>query len=127
VADVVVVDYMDILREDSGDDSRDKTNNKWMAARGLSQRRHLLFLSGTQANASSYSKKVLGRANFSEDHRKLAHVTGMYALNQNDEEKRYGVTRLNWIVLRESEFFESQCCHVAGCLDIANPAIRSCF
>ena len=65
--------------------------------------------------------------NFSEDKRKHAHVTGTVGLNQTKEESKIGIMRLNWIVAREMRFNSHKCCHVAGCLDIANPAIKSTF
>jgi hypothetical protein len=127
VADIVIIDYADILLHEEGDDERDKTNNTWKQLRALSQRRHLLVVTATQANAGSYVVDLMRRNNFSEDKRKLAHVTGMFALNQRSDEKAQGIYRLNWIVLREGEYSEDQVVHVAGCLALARPAIRSCF
>ena len=51
----------------------------------------------------------------------------MIGLNQTPEEKEIGVMRLNWVILREGVFVETKCVYVAGCLAIANPAIRSCW
>ena len=127
IPDIVIVDYADILDMPDGDDERSKHNAVWKALRGLSQKRHCLVITATQADAASYQADVLSRSNFSEDKRKLAHVTGMFALNQTADEKKLGVMRLNWIVLREEEFLENQCIFVAGCLAVANPAIRSVF
>ena len=44
--------------------------------------------------------------NFSEDKRKYAHVTAMYGLNQDpqDREKKIGLMRINEIVVREGDF-----------------------
>lgn len=127
-ADVVVIDYADILAPENGrDDSREATNKTWKKLRGLSQERHCLVVTATQADASSYTAATLSRANFSEDKRKYAHVTGMIGLNATNSEKSEGITRLNWLVLREAEFSEETCVHVAGCLDIGQPAIESTF
>jgi hypothetical protein len=70
---------------------------------------------------------LLTRTNFSEDKRKFAHVTGFFGLNATVEEKKLGITRLNWLVLREEDFIETQCCYTAGCLAIASPFIKSVF
>jgi hypothetical protein len=128
IPDVIVVDYADILAPPHGiKDTRDQINATWKQLRALSQSQHCLLVTATQADANSYNTNTIGRSNFSEDKRKLAHVTGLVGLNATPEEKENGVTRLNWIVLRESAFSENQCVHVAGCLAVGNPAIKSTF
>lgn len=128
--DVAVVDYMDILAPEPGtgkDDARHRINENWKAGRRLSQKHHCLLLSATQSDAASYDAKRMSRKNFSEDKRKIAHVTGMAGINQMDEEKQQGVFRINWVALREAHYIESREVTVAGLLAIANPAIRSAW
>jgi hypothetical protein len=86
-----------------------------------------LVVTATQADAQSYVASTLGKSNFSEDKRKLAHATAIAGINQTDDEKQFQIQRLNWIVLREQEFHTFKCLHVAGCLAIAQPAIKSCW
>ena len=125
---MIVIDYADILAPPHGvADTRDQINSTWKQLRALSQSTHSLVVTATQADANSYNANTIGRSNFSEDKRKLAHVTGLVGLNANSDEKECGILRLNWIVLRESAFTETQCVHVAGCLEIGNPAIRATF
>ena len=54
----------------------------------------------------SYEKDRLGLSNFSEDKRKYSHVTAFYGLNQDKKgrEKRFGIMRINELILREDEF-----------------------
>lgn len=128
VADVVVIDYADILAmPDGGTETRDKINSTWKQLRALSQRRHVCLVTATQADAASYEVASMNMTNFSEDKRKFSHVTGMFGINQTDEEKRAQQYRLNWIVLRESDYDVSKEVHVIGCLDIGQPAIFSVF
>jgi replicative DNA helicase len=130
VPDVIVIDYADILAPPLGSgnaDTRDQINATWKQLRALSQSHHCLVVTATQADANSYNANTIGRSNFSEDKRKFAHVTGMVGLNANSDEKEFGIMRLNWIVLRESAFTETHCVHVAGCLAVGNPAVRSTF
>jgi hypothetical protein len=130
VPDVVVIDYADILAPEAGaakQDFRHQVNITWQALRRLSQRYHILVVTATQSDTVSYGQELLRRSNFSEDKRKLSHVTGMVGLNQTEEEKRKGIYRLNWIVLREGPSSENRVVHVAGCLAIANPAIVSAW
>ena len=128
VPDVIVIDYMDLLAPVNGaDESREQINKTWKRARGLSQELHCLVISATQSNAASYSAELIDKNNFSEDKRKFAHVTGMIGLNATSGESEQGVMRLNWVVLREDEFVVTRCVHVAGCLALGNPAVRSTF
>lgn len=128
VPDVVVIDYADILAPERnlGDDGfRHQTDETWKALRRMSQKYHVLVVTATQANSASYTANLLRRQNFSEDKRKLAHVTGMAGINQNEDEKKVGIFRLNWILLREEFYTESRCVTVAGCLSIASPCMIS--
>lgn len=114
--DVVVIDYADILApERAGLIGRDSVNETWAALRRLSQERRILVISPTQADAASYDRWIQNMGNFSEDKRKLSHVTGMLGLNQTEMEKTMGVSRLNWIVLRESAHNPRRCLYVGQC------------
>lgn len=128
IPDVIVIDYADILKmEYSNMEGRDRINETWKRLRALSQRHHCLLITATQSDAASYDRGTLGMGNFTDDRRKIDSVTGMIGINQTEQEKRRGIMRLNWISLRDDDYHSSKCVHVAGCLSIANPAIRSCF
>lgn len=128
VPDIIVLDYADNLdMPEGGDDPRNQNNAAWKRMRKLSQDWHACVVTATQANAASVDSYVITRRNFSEDKRKLAHVTGMIGLNQTADEKALGVYRLNWVLRREGDYSESKCVHVAGCLALANPALLSTF
>lgn len=126
VPDVICIDYADILAAPAGGyEGRDAINKSWMQMNGLRQELHCLVVTATQADAASYDQHTLSRKNFSEDKRKMAHVTGMVGLNSMPVEKEAGITRLNWLQLRGGRFDERRCVHVAGSLDIGNPAMVS--
>jgi hypothetical protein len=126
--DVIVIDYADILRmEYTGLEGRDRYDETWKQLRRLSQERHCLVVTATQAAARAYKAQTQGQEHFSEDKRKNAHVTGMVGLNQTVKEKEKGVLRLNWIDLREGYFSPRRCCYVATCLELANMAVKSVF
>jgi len=121
IPDVIIIDYADILApEDPSHTTRDQVNETWKALRRLSQERHCLVIAPTQADAASYDLRTQSAKNFSEDKRKLAHVTGMLGLNQTPQEKTHNVMRLNWIVLRENPFNTFQCLWVGQCLAIGH-------
>lgn len=123
VPDIIIIDYPDILAPEPGTGSlatRDQINSTWKAMRRLSQEKHCLVIAPTQADAASYTQEILNAGNFSEDKRKLSHVTGMLGLNQTSEEKSKGVMRLNWIVLRESDFNVDRCLFVGQCFTLGS-------
>lgn len=128
IPDVIVIDYADIMNLDHhGLEGRDRIDYAWKQLRRLSQERHCLVVTATQSDAAAYDVNTLSKKHFSEDKRKIAHVTGMIGINQTNKEKEQGLMRLNWIVLREDYFSESKCCYVATCLPLANIAVRSLF
>lgn len=118
VPDVIIIDYPDILAPEPGTGGmqvRDQVNSTWKALRRLSQEKHCLVIAPTQADANSYGRENLTASNFSEDKRKLAHVTGMLGLNQTSDEKSDNLMRLNWIALRESNFNPKDFLYVGQC------------
>jgi len=128
VADVVVIDYADILAPPAGvRDTLDQIDLTWRQLRRMSQEMHALVLTATQASALAYSSKVkgLGKQHFSGRKTKLAHVNGMIGLISNPEDAKKGITRVNWIVRRRGRFNENSIMPVAGCLDLATPFIRT--
>ncbi len=126
VPDVIIIDYADILApEDTKKDFRHQQNESWQAMRAMSQDRHCLVITATQADAASYDTPLLSMENFSEDKRKYAHVTGMVGLNQTSDEKRAGIMRLNWLVLREGEFNSQITCTILQSLRMGRPLLDS--
>ena len=129
VPDVVVIDYADILATPAGFRPGDRGVHdvNWQQLRGISQEYHCCLVTATQADAAGGSAYLLTRDNFSEDKRKLAHVTGMVGINQTGLEKQAGLYRLNWTVLREEEYHVTRCVYAAGNLRLSCPAIVSCW
>lgn len=129
VPDVIVIDYADLLSADDGGISefRHRQDHIWKNLRALSQKRHVLLLTATQADASSYKKGRLSLSNFSEDKRKLAHVTAQFGLNQDiaGREKQLGIMRINPIVVREGEFSSGEEVHILQDLAIGRSFLES--
>ena len=99
----------------------------WKNLRALSQERHVLLITATQADKDSYKKGRLSLSNFSEDKRKLAHVTAQYGLNQDPQgrEKKLGIMRINEIVVREGEFSSDNEVYVLQDLATGRPFLES--
>lgn len=129
VPDLIAIDYADLLSADDGkvSDFRHRQDHIWKGLRGLSQEKHALVLTATQADADSYKKGRLSISNFSEDKRKLAHVTAQYGLNQDPSgrEKELGILRINEIVVREGEFSPNNEVTVLQDLSIARSFLES--
>jgi replicative DNA helicase len=126
--DVVVVDYADILAPmNLRLDPRHQINETWAALRKLSQDRHCLVVTATQASAASYGVETLSEKHFSEDKRKRAHVTGMIGINAEPVEKEMGVVRYNWLAGRDFDYTPRRCVHVAQCRAIAHGSVCSCW
>lgn len=105
VPDVIVIDYADLMTAPVSE-FRHRQDAIWRGLRGISQRRHALVCTATQADADSYRTRLLKLTNFSEDKRKYAHVTAMWGLNQDPSgrEKDLGIMRINELVVREGAY-----------------------
>lgn len=127
-ADVVIVDYADILAPPKGiRDTLDQIDETWKSLRRLSQDKNCLVLTATQASASIYGKedKLLSRKHFSGRKTKLAHVNGMLGINVTPDEKRVGMSRVNWIVRRKGKSYDNECVYAVGHPPTYNPVILS--
>jgi len=127
--DCIFIDYPDNLQPPVGRvaNERDSINKMWQMLRAMSQKRHCLLVVATQANRESYERKTIDRRHVSDDKRKLAHATFVFAINANSAEKEVGVCRLNAIVGRRGKYDTNKHVHLAGAWDIGNPAVASTF
>lgn len=127
-ADICVIDYSDLLSPPPGiKDTLDQIDETWKRLRRISQQRHCLVVTATQASAAAYGREdgLLSRKHFSGRKTKLAHVNGMLGINVSADDKEKGLSRINWIVRREGAYSEKAFVTVAGCMEIGNPAILS--
>lgn len=127
--DVLIIDYVDILAPPSGfKDKLDQIDETWKQLRRLSQQRHCLVMTATQAKASAYKKTkgFLGPEDFSGRKTKLGHVNGMIGINVSEDERNKQMGRLNWVVRRKMRNRNRKnWVTVAGCFDIGNPVMES--
>ncbi len=130
VPDLIVIDYADLLvPDDSRIEFRHQQNKIWKSLRGLNQKLDCLLITATQSDANSYEQNSLRLKNFSEDKRKYAHVTAMYALNQDPlgREKKLGILRVGELILREDEFDMTKQVTVLQSLKTGRPVCGSYF
>jgi hypothetical protein len=126
--DIVVIDYADILAAPQGmKELRDQINSTWKRLRAISQEFNCCVVTATQSDTASYDTDLIRRRNFSDDKRKLAHVTAMIGINQTEYEKDIDVTRLNFVAARDQEYVERRVVYAAGCRAAGLISVRSSF
>lgn len=131
VPDVVLIDYVDILRpERESLQGVAKEDESWMALAGFAARNHCLVITPTQI-----TKDGLDSANISTQHMarwvgKLGHVDAMITINQKPEEKLKGYSRIGMIAHRHKDFDEFSQCYMlqnlsAGQVHLNSAIIRN--
>jgi hypothetical protein len=125
VPDVVVVDYADIIRHEGSKDMRHGINNTWAGLRSISLEHNCLVVTATQTDAASYDKESVGVSNFSEDKRKHSHTTATFSINQTEQEKQLGLSRIGRVLVREDEFSISDQVYILQCMKIGRAILGS--
>lgn len=127
IADVIGIDYGDLVDDPKVKEERARQNKVWKDFRGMSQKRNALLITATQADAESYNQDSLTLKNFSEDKRKYAHVTAFWSLNQDAKgrEKKLGLMRLGELVVRDDEFDAGRFVTVLQSLSTGRPVLTS--
>jgi replicative DNA helicase len=123
-AEVVIIDYADIVRSDYRGEYRHQIDHTWKMLRSLAQERDCLVITATHTNKNTYTKNIR-QADMSEDSRKLNHISCMIALNQTDAEKSVGIMRASVIASRHDNFSSEEEVVVLQCLDLACPCMDS--
>ena len=127
-AKVVIIDYPENLAPINVKDFEIKQiADTWAMCRQISEVRKCLVVVASQTNKEGFKSYILTRNNFRGNLMILAHVTAFLGINTTDEERSFGLSRLNFVVRREEGFSESLCLHCAGCLDVSNPIVRSAY
>jgi hypothetical protein len=104
IPDVIVVDYADYI-QGKGYDQRDRVNNIWSGLKSWAKRYHCAVITASHLNGDAL-KKDGDAYNIGEDKRKLHHVSGMYILNQTENEKKLGMMRIKATATRFSSYTE---------------------
>jgi hypothetical protein len=125
IPDVIVVDYSDIIRGDSGLDDTAMANRIWMALKGMASRRSCLVVTATQGNRASFQHDTIQQTDMSWDIRKLAHADAVMGLSQSKEEKEMKYIRVNVLVHRWREFMEQKQLMILQANDIGQTFLDS--
>jgi hypothetical protein len=128
IADVVIIDYADILAAEPGTEhlsTRDQENAKWKALRRMSMDRHCLVVTATQADAKGLEAHSLRLRNFSEDKRKYSHVTAIASLQRTEDEEWRSLARWGLLLIREGQLEPGKQATVLYDLRGGNPLVAS--
>jgi len=127
VPSVIVTDYADIMKDESrSNEYRHQLNWLWEAHDSLAKETHSLVVSATQTDRSTYRGDTnVGGDNISEDIRKLAHVSTMFALNQSSYDKQLRRMRISIIKSRHEDCDQERECYVLQQFDCGQFCIDS--
>ena len=126
IPDFIVADYPELLAGPPGiKDTIDQIGTTWAILKGFTQEFNCCVIAPSQVKAGAHKSWLLGRDHFQGNQLKLGHVNGMLGLNMKDNEKREGVMRMNWIVLRGQPYDEEEYCWAATCIPFSMPVVRS--
>jgi replicative DNA helicase len=103
VADIVVVDYADILSGGKVSEYRHQIDLVWKQLRALAQEKNCLVVTASHSNKSTYNNDMQ-QGDISEDIRKMNHVSCMIGLNQNNKDKENCVMRAVSLANRHEGF-----------------------
>lgn len=125
VADGVIIDYADLLGPEKREkDHRNQINDTWLALRSLALKRKIFLVTGSHSNKATF-KREIEEGDFSEDIRKINHVTHAVGINQDKDDEVKNLLRLAMLAKRSGkrDFFHELA--VLHCLEIGNPLLDS--
>lgn len=124
-ADVVVIDYGDLLLPTKGfrGEYRHTIDDVYAGMRRLAEERNVLVVTASQTEKSTFRQDVT-RQHVAEDVRKIAYVTCGLALNQSEAEEEAGIMRVAQLVVREERRTHEQAVALQ-CLDIGRVCLAS--
>jgi len=121
VPDVIVLDYADIMKMNNTKDKRFSLDELWLGLRGLNMETNSCLITASQAGRATVTgDKDADESDIAEAVSKLNHVTKMITINQNKEDKKNGVYRLNCNTTRDGGVVYDTAV-VTSCLAIGRP------
>lgn len=125
-ADVVITDYIDILRADNPSLAGvEKEDIVWMDMAKLASTRNAVSITLTQGTRDSVDARTITEKHMSKWIGKLGHVDGMFTLNQTEKEKSQGIMRIGTLAHRHKDFSKTQFCTIIQDLSAGQPVLDS--
>ncbi len=112
VPHIITVDYAGILApERTGLMGVQKEDESWMALAAMAAKRRALVVSPDQVTREGLDAASLKEKHMARWIGKLGHVDALYGINQTNEEKRRGFSRINTLAHRHRDFDpDRECC-----------------
>lgn len=127
VPTVVVIDYVDIMKFQYGNEKRFGLDKLHLELRGLNMERKFSLVSASQAGRQNVTgENDVTEADIAECAAKLNHATKIVLINQTKDEKKQGVYRINVNMARNGGV-SYETCVVTSCLDIGRPVMDCHF
>lgn len=125
IPDVIVIDYLDILKMDGKGDFQD-IGELWARTRGWAEEKKVAIFSAGQGNRGTLGTAVFRGDGVAGSFEKMNHVTKAFSINATDWEKANNLYRLYQMAEREGEVIGDQVVCTAN-LAISLPCIDSRF
>lgn len=127
IPDIIVIDYIDILRPEEKSIGTEKEDQNWMALARLAGEYHALVVTGTQVDrdGNKDSTVLLKSEHTAKWIGKRAHVDVMLTLNQVAMEKQRGVLRMGMMDHRHEDFNPLDTCIILQQLDVGQVCLDS--
>ena len=100
VPDILLNDYVDIMKGQDGQETRHKLNDLYMAHKGLADDRSILVVTASQVRREAIRRPILTLKDFAEDIRKAANVDLAIAVCQTDAQIKVDRARLYVVASR---------------------------
>ena len=104
VADVIVVDYLGILKSQKGMVGRDHYDFNTRELKALAQERQAIVISGHQGTKKTLDAVNIHSTDVPEDVRILAHLDVLFSLNQTEDERDESIMRVGVLLHRHRRF-----------------------
>ena len=126
-ADVVVIDYADIIESESKHLARfEQEDEKWkLMKREIAQKRNCFCISASQLNREALDADKTGIKHTAGSVRKFDHVSVWLSISMNELEKKAGLARCT-VQGRHGDFDTVDQILLTRCLSIGRPIIDSC-
>ncbi len=124
-ADVVLLDYADLLGMLPNMTVRESLEATWQQLRAITQVFHCCGIAATQSDADGYDQDKLGMGNFNGTRTSNDAVSAMYGISASDEEAAMGLQRIYNIANRNNP--DKRVVVTAGSRSVACPLMYSMF
>lgn len=125
IPDIVLTDYADLMLAEKGiNDYRHRIDNIWKGHKKIAQEFNIAVISASQTTKGTLEKDVK-KGDLSEDKRKASHTDRFLAINQTDEEKENGISRISVLFERHQFASTLRQCIVLQNIDIGRVNLDS--